>query len=250
MSKKLGIEILNTYPLATEAVRDWFLKKMLKSLEEDNVPQDFKDKMAERGVPDQTLAIMLDQSPRNFFDVLDENGIIVEILRAKGDSNMFYYMINGKSEISDMDPLKLKTFEANNLFYEIKGINNENAKIKGLLNQKLPLSAKYDLNKILSIIKVDLERFEEMRNELLHDLGVVGEDGKISLPFKIKNENGDEIDNPNVKKYLESINELETHLVEYNNFPKLNVDLFFGLDVEENYEVFIMVLNQMLENEK
>jgi hypothetical protein len=67
--------------------------------------------MAERGVPDQTLAIMLDQSPRNFFDVLDENGIIVEILRAKGDSNMFYYMINGKSEISDIDPLKLKTFE-------------------------------------------------------------------------------------------------------------------------------------------
>jgi hypothetical protein len=111
MSKKLGIEILNTYPLATEAVRDWFLKKMLKSLEEDNVPQDFKDKMAERGVPDQTLAIMLEQSPRNFFDVLDENGIIVEILRAKGDSNMFYYMINGKSEISDIDPLKLKTFE-------------------------------------------------------------------------------------------------------------------------------------------
>jgi hypothetical protein len=111
MSNKLGIEILNDYPLATEAVRDWFFKKMIKSLEEDNVPEDFKENMKNRGIPDQTLAIMLDQSPRNFFDVLDENGIIVEILRAKGDSNMFYYMINGKSEISDMDPLKLKTFE-------------------------------------------------------------------------------------------------------------------------------------------
>lgn len=76
---KLSIEILNDYPLATETIRDWFLKKMERSLQEDKVGEDFKAQLLKRGVPDGTLAIMLDQSPRMFFDVLDENGIHVTI---------------------------------------------------------------------------------------------------------------------------------------------------------------------------
>ena len=38
---KLAIEILNDYPLATETARDWFLKKMIESFEQDNAPEDF-----------------------------------------------------------------------------------------------------------------------------------------------------------------------------------------------------------------
>jgi hypothetical protein len=76
---KLAIEILNDYPIATEIVREWFLKRMRRSFEEDNVSDEFKEGMLKMGVPDSTLAIMLDQSPRNFFDVLDENGICVTI---------------------------------------------------------------------------------------------------------------------------------------------------------------------------
>ena len=78
MSKKLAIEILNDYPLATETVRDWFLKKMIESFDKDSVPEDFKKGMLGKGIPDQTLALMLDESPRNFFDVLDSNNIIIE----------------------------------------------------------------------------------------------------------------------------------------------------------------------------
>ena len=92
---KLSIEILNDYPLATEAVRDWFLKKMEMSLQEDKVGDDFKTQMLKRGIPDATLAIMLDQSPRNFFDVLDENRIFIEILLADTPEGGFYYTING-----------------------------------------------------------------------------------------------------------------------------------------------------------
>ena len=72
MSNKLAIEILNDYPLATETARDWFLKKMIESFEQDNAPEDFKNQMLSRGVSDITLAIMFDQSPRNFFDLFDD----------------------------------------------------------------------------------------------------------------------------------------------------------------------------------
>jgi hypothetical protein len=97
---KLSIEILNDYPLATEAVRDWFLKKMERSLQEDKVGDDFKAQMLKRGIPDATLAIMLDQSPRNFFDVLDENRIFIEIKLSPCAEGGFLYAIN---DVEDND---------------------------------------------------------------------------------------------------------------------------------------------------
>lgn len=101
MSKKLAIEILNDYPLATETVRDWFLKKMIESFEQDNSPEDFKKHMLSRGIADVTLAIILDQSPRNFFDVLDENRIVIEILINDSGDNLFYYAINGVADLTN-----------------------------------------------------------------------------------------------------------------------------------------------------
>ena len=93
---KLAIEILNDYPLATETARDWFVRKMIESFEQDNAPEDFKNQMLSRGVSDITLAIMLDQSPRNFFDLFDDNRIVIEILRDEVNADLFYYKINGE----------------------------------------------------------------------------------------------------------------------------------------------------------
>jgi hypothetical protein len=95
---KLAIEILNDYPLATETARDWFVKKMIESFEQDNAPEDFKNQMLSRGVSDITLAIMFDQSPRNFFDVLDDNKIFIEIRLSDGQEGGFYYNINGAKD--------------------------------------------------------------------------------------------------------------------------------------------------------
>ena len=91
---KFAIEILNDYPLATETVRDWFLKKMIESFEQDNAPEDFKKQMLSRGVSDITLSIMLDQSPRNFFDVFDDNKIFIEIRLFETEEGGFYYRVN------------------------------------------------------------------------------------------------------------------------------------------------------------
>jgi hypothetical protein len=100
-NQQLAIKILNDYPIATEIVRDWFIKKMKQNLEEDMVADDFKEFMIRKGVPDDTLAIMLDQNPRAFFDVLDENNLIIEIIHA--GNRLFYFTINDQSVLDSGD---------------------------------------------------------------------------------------------------------------------------------------------------
>jgi hypothetical protein len=112
---KLAIEILNDYPIATEIVREWFLKRMRRSFEEDNVSDEFKEGMLKMGVPDSTLAIMLDQSPRNFFDVLDENGICVTIdYESRHDTNL----------APTLPDKKIFTYQLNHLHFHKEEFDN------------------------------------------------------------------------------------------------------------------------------
>ena len=74
-----AIELLEKYPLATEVVRDWFIRRMMESVNEDNdVPEDFKKFMIDQGVPNDRLCIFIDANPRSLFDVFDENEIVIE----------------------------------------------------------------------------------------------------------------------------------------------------------------------------
>lgn len=75
-----AIELFEKYPLATEVVRDWFIRKMVESVNEDSdVPEDFKKFMIEQGIPNERLSIFIDTNPRSLFDVFDENDIIIII---------------------------------------------------------------------------------------------------------------------------------------------------------------------------
>lgn len=93
-NQPLAIKVLNDYPIATEIARDWFIKKMKQNLDEDLVDENFKEFMLRKGVPDDTLAIMLDQNPRTFFDVLDDNRLFIEIRLSDKAEGGFYYIIN------------------------------------------------------------------------------------------------------------------------------------------------------------
>ena len=75
-----AIELLKKYPLTTEVVRDWFIVKMMESVNEDNdVPEDFKKFMIDQGVPNDRLCVFIDSNPRSLFDVFDENDLFIEI---------------------------------------------------------------------------------------------------------------------------------------------------------------------------
>lgn len=93
-NQPLAIKVLNDYPIATEIAREWFIKKMKQNLDEDLADENFKEFMLRKGVPDDTLAIMLDQNPRTFFDVLDENRLFIEIRISEEAEGGFYYVLN------------------------------------------------------------------------------------------------------------------------------------------------------------
>jgi hypothetical protein len=74
-----AIELLEKYPLSTEVVREWFIRKMVESVNEDSdVPEDFKKFMIEQGIPNDRLCVFIDSNPRSLFDVFDENNIVIE----------------------------------------------------------------------------------------------------------------------------------------------------------------------------
>ena len=72
-----GLELLEKYPLAKNIVKDWFMKSMLESFKDENVPEEFKQFMLEQGIEDDKVGKLIDVNVRILFDVFDENDIII-----------------------------------------------------------------------------------------------------------------------------------------------------------------------------
>jgi hypothetical protein len=72
-----GLEILQKYPHSADVVRKWFLNRMVESMQDDSVPEDFKEAMMNEAVTNERLAVFIDTNPRMLFDVFDENDIYI-----------------------------------------------------------------------------------------------------------------------------------------------------------------------------
>jgi len=88
------LEILQTYPLATDVIIKWFTKKMYQSFEDESVPGEIKEFMETRGISEENLATLIEQNPRMLLDVFDTNEIIIEIYTSDKVPVKFGYMIN------------------------------------------------------------------------------------------------------------------------------------------------------------
>lgn len=84
-----GLELLEKYPLAKNVVKDWFMKSMLESFKDEDVPEEFKQFMLEQGIEDDKVGKLIDVNVRILFDVFDENKIYINI--TKGESNYFMW---------------------------------------------------------------------------------------------------------------------------------------------------------------
>ena len=73
------IKLLETYPEAAKLVTSYYLEKMLLSLDDSSLPEDFKDHVRAQGVSIDKIAVLAEASPRTLFDVFDENGLFIEI---------------------------------------------------------------------------------------------------------------------------------------------------------------------------
>ena len=86
-----GLELLEKYPLAKNVVKDWFMKSMLESFKDENVPEEFKQFMLEQGIEDDKVGKLIDVNVRILFDVFDENEIYISVFYTP---NTFMVSIN------------------------------------------------------------------------------------------------------------------------------------------------------------
>jgi polyribonucleotide nucleotidyltransferase len=89
------LELLQKYPEAGKVVKDHFLKKMLDGLNNDNIPEDFKEHVRNMGIEDEKVAKMIGSAPRSLFDVFDENELFINVT-FDNERNLFNWSVNGK----------------------------------------------------------------------------------------------------------------------------------------------------------
>lgn len=89
------LKLLIDYPEAGKVVKDHFLSRMLDGLNNDNIPDDFKEHVKNIGIDNDKIDKMFGDAPRSMFDVFDENQMYINIIH-DGEQNVFKYSVNGE----------------------------------------------------------------------------------------------------------------------------------------------------------
>jgi hypothetical protein len=74
-----GIELLEQNPETAKLICSYYLEVMLESLNDESLPEDFKDHVRAQAMDNRNIAAILDGNPRNLFDFFDEHGIFINI---------------------------------------------------------------------------------------------------------------------------------------------------------------------------
>jgi hypothetical protein len=72
-------ELLKEHPKTAIVVKQWLLNKLLESINDSSIPEDFKEYARQQGITDDKVAGILNGSPRALFDIFDGHKIYVEI---------------------------------------------------------------------------------------------------------------------------------------------------------------------------
>lgn len=86
-----GIELLEQNPESAKLICSYYLEVMLESLNDENLPEDFKDRVREQAMDNRNIAVILDGNPRNLFDFFDDQSLFINIMTEKGKT--FSYTI-------------------------------------------------------------------------------------------------------------------------------------------------------------
>jgi hypothetical protein len=74
-----GLELLEKYPLSATLIQAWFLEKMIESLDDASISDEFKRMMREAGIENDKIGTLIDVNPRMLIDVFLENNIQISI---------------------------------------------------------------------------------------------------------------------------------------------------------------------------
>ena len=90
-----GAELLETYPKAAAAIKEFYYGKMIDSLEEDNdIPQEFKDMVQAQQFDSEYVATFINTNPRFLFDIFDANEVYIQIT-VDLENNCFRWSFDG-----------------------------------------------------------------------------------------------------------------------------------------------------------
>ena len=90
-----GKTLLETYPKAADVVKQHFTNKLLESLNNADLPDDFKEFAKQQEIDNDKIGELIDSQPRGLFDVFDENQVYIEITVVVGQNIFFIYHVNG-----------------------------------------------------------------------------------------------------------------------------------------------------------
>ena len=90
-----GLELLKTYDKAGEVVKKFYLDKLADSLNDKNVPDNYKEFINSNDYEDEQFATLIDAQPRALFDLFDEYGIVIVIDYDSAYKNFIFHSNNG-----------------------------------------------------------------------------------------------------------------------------------------------------------
>jgi hypothetical protein len=93
------LELLKEHPKTAIVIKQWFLDKMLESLKDESLPEDFKEYVRQQGIDDEKISNMVETSPRSLFDVFDDHKVFIQI-NVYSSSSSFSYLINEGDVVS------------------------------------------------------------------------------------------------------------------------------------------------------
>lgn len=100
------LELLENYPEAANVIKAYYLELMLEGLNDENLPEDFKQHVRSQGIDNAKIASILDASPRNLFDVFDSNSLFVEIMYME---KAFHFTVNDGDNVIATNDITFET---------------------------------------------------------------------------------------------------------------------------------------------
>lgn len=98
-----GLELLEQNPESAKLICSYYLEKMLESLNDNSLPEDFKDHIRNQGIDNGKIGSIIESNPRNLLDFFDNHNMYINVT-SFSDGSFSYSIIadigtSGTSEL-------------------------------------------------------------------------------------------------------------------------------------------------------
>jgi len=93
-----SLQLMNDYPKSTVVIKEWVVNKLLDSLKDTSLPDDFKEFVKAQDVEDDKIAAIIDTNPRLLFDLFDKHKLYIETI-VDTDGGFWWKIGENQSEI-------------------------------------------------------------------------------------------------------------------------------------------------------